>query len=105
MIGFTKLLAASALAFAVVSPAFAAGEETTLEERNVYLFMNGKMISAKATDATHAMAMKEFKPLANGTMIYRSGGKFYIATDRKMGNGKMLSTEMFGRDLGIGSQS
>ena len=56
MTRFTKILAASALAFAVVSPALAE-EQAVLKERNVYLFMNGKMASTTATEATHAMAM------------------------------------------------
>src|SRR4051794_1445458 len=90
MSGFTKIVAASALVLAFASPVLAA-EENVLQERNFYVFMNGKMVSEKATDATHAMAMKEFKPIADGTIIYRSGGKYYMATDKKMSSGKMLS--------------
>ena len=103
MNGFSKILAASALAFAFVSPALAA-EEAVLKERNVYLFMNGKMVSTTTTEATHAMAMKEFTPIKDGTMIYVSGGKYYIGTDKKMADGKMLHTAFFGKDLSAGSQ-
>ncbi len=99
----SKLLLASALAVTAVAPVMAQ-EETTLSERNVYLFMDGKMIHMQVGDATHAMIMREFKRLPNGTMIYVSGGKFYMAEDKKMPDGKMLSTEIFGKDFGIGSQ-
>jgi hypothetical protein len=100
----SKLLMASALALSVVAPAMAQ-EENALAERNVYLFMNGKMVHMQVNDTTHAMIMREFKPLPAGTMIYYTGGKFYMAEDRKMETGKMLSTEVFGRDFGIASQS
>jgi hypothetical protein len=87
----SKLLAASVLAFSFAAPALAQTPETQqLDERNVYLFMNGKMVHMKANDATHAMIMKHFKPLTNGTMIYFSGGKFYMAQGRKM------ATEIYG---------
>jgi hypothetical protein len=100
----SKLVAAALLALTFTVPALAQ-EESTLAERNVYLFMNGKMVQMKAPESKHAMMMKEFKPLANGTMIYVSGGKLYMARDKKMSGGKMMSTEIFGRDFGIGSQS
>lgn len=81
----SKLLVASALAFSFAAPALAYTPEThQLDERNVYLFMNGKMVQVKADDATNAMIMKHFKPLKNGTMIYVSGGKFYMAQSRHM---------------------
>ncbi len=101
---FKNLLVASLLAMSAAAPALAApGEETTLQERNVYLFMDGKMVRMAVSDAGHAMAMKMFKPLPNGTMIYRSGGKLYMASDSKMDSGKMLSTELFGYELLIRS--
>jgi hypothetical protein len=63
--------------------------------------MNGKMVHMKASDATHAMAMKEFTPMEDGTLIYVSGGKIYMAPNKKMANGKMLHSEMLpGMDLG-----
>jgi hypothetical protein len=37
-------------------------------------------------------------------MIYYSGGAFFAAEDEMMPNGKMMSSEIFGRDLGAGSQ-
>lgn len=98
-----KLAVASIVALSCVVPALAQ-EENTLAERNVYLFMNGKMVQMHATDATHAMIMKEFKPAPAGVMFYVSGGKLYMAQDRKMSGGKMLSTMVFGKDLGISSE-
>ena len=103
MTGLSKILTACVLAFAVATPALAQ-EQTALKERNVYLFMNGHMVTTTATDAIHAMAMKEFKPIKDGTMIYVSGGKYYIATDKKMASGQMLHTEIFGKDLSVASQ-
>ncbi len=99
----SKILLASALAVSAAAPAFAQ-EQNTLQERNVYLFMDGKMIHTSVNDATHSMIMQHFKPLKNGTMIYVSGGKLYMAEDAKMSDGKLMSSAIFGKDLGIGSQ-
>jgi hypothetical protein len=98
----SSLLLASALALSVV-PAMAQ-EENTLNDRNIYLFMNGKMHRMKVSDAHHAMIMQKFKPMKQGMMIYYSGGAFFVAEDERMPNGKMMSAEIFGRDLGSGSQ-
>lgn len=99
----SKLLVASALALSFAAPALAQ-EESTLLERNVYLFMNGKMVHMTANDATHAMIMKNFKPLKPGTMIYFSGGKLYMSADTKMPDGKRMSTEIFGKEMIPGSE-
>jgi hypothetical protein len=100
----SKLLLASGLALSLVTPVMAQ-EQNTLEERNAYLFMNGKMIRMRVeSDATHAMIMRNFRPLPNGTMIYSSGGKLYIGQDRRMRNHQMMSTMIFGPELGAGSQ-
>jgi hypothetical protein len=98
----SKLLVASTLALSFAAPALAteAPESQTLLERNVYLLQNGKMTRATVNDTTHAMIMREFKPLKAGTMVYVSGGKFYIGEDRKMTSGKMLHHEVFGREIG-----
>ena len=34
------------------------------------------------------------RQLATGTIIYRSGGKFYLLEDKKMGNGSMMFSDM-----------
>jgi hypothetical protein len=95
----SKLVVASALALSFAAPALAQSPESqTLEERNVYLFMNGKMVHMHAGDATHAMIMKHFKRLKTGTMIYISGGNIYASADTKLPSGKMMSAEIFGRD-------
>jgi hypothetical protein len=102
MTSLSKVLLATALAVSCAAPALADAAIQTLAERNVYLFKNGTMVSVPTTEATHAMAMKEFKPLKNGTMVYVSGGKFYIGEDRKMTDGKMLHSMIFGKDLSAG---
>jgi hypothetical protein len=105
MLGFSKTIAAAFLVFSFAAPAMAQvvkePEAVQLQERNVYLFMNGKMVHMKASDATHAMVMKEFTPMADGALVYVSGGKLYMAPNKKMADGKMLHTEMLpGFDLG-----
>jgi hypothetical protein len=108
MKNLSKILVASVLALSFATPVLAQSpkepESAQLLERNVYLFMNGTMVSAKASDATHAMAMQEFTPIKDGTMIYVSGGKYYMASDKKLANGKMLHAEMFPKDRGLPAQ-
>lgn len=100
----SKIIMASALALSFAAPALAQ-EMNTLAERNVYLFTpDGRMVKMSASDATHAMVMDHFKPAKAGMMLYVSGGKTYFAEDTKMPDGKMMSTAIFGKDLGIGSQ-
>lgn len=107
MKNISKLLVASALTLAFAAPVLAqptggAPETLTLAERNVYLFVDGKMVRMTAGDTTHAMIMKEFKPMKAGTMIYYSGGRYYMAEDKKMSSGKMLHHEIYGREIGAG---
>ncbi|HZP78672.1 MAG TPA: hypothetical protein VFB45_21210 [Pseudolabrys sp.] len=98
---FKKVLLASALTMSLAAPALAVDSDAlTLQERNVYLFMDGKMVHTPVSEATQATVLKEFKPLKSGTMVYVSGGKFYIGENKKMADGKMLHTMIFGRDLG-----
>ena len=66
-----------------------------LKDRQAYyLDTSGKMRRITLNDAGHAMMMKETKPISNRTVIYRSGGKFYLMEDKKMPDGSM----MFDRD-------
>ena len=95
----SSLLLASTLAL-FAAPALAQ-EETTINSRNVYLFMKGKMVHKPVDDAGHAMIMKRFKPMKTGMMIYYSGGQYYAAEDAPMENGKMMSTEIFGKTFGF----
>jgi hypothetical protein len=94
-----SLLLASLVALSA-APAFAQ-EETTVNNRNIYLFMKGKMVHTSVNDAGHAMIMKRFKPMKPGTMIYYNDGQFYMAEDSKMESGKMMSEEIFGRTFGF----
>jgi hypothetical protein len=95
----TSVLLASAMALFAATAS--AQEETTVKDRNIYLFGNGKMVHMSANDATHAMIMKRFKPMKPGMMIYYSGGQFYAAEDAPMENGKMMSSEIFGKTFGF----
>ena len=96
----SKILVASLLAIGIagsVEAQVSGDANMTLEERNVYLFTpDGRMIRMKANDDTHAMLMKNFKPMAAGTIVYRSGGKIYMATDTKLDTGKMMHEAIFG---------
>jgi hypothetical protein len=106
----SKLLVAAALTLPLASsfaaPVLAQEQEgQTQLERNVFLFTpDGRMIRMKGSDASHAMAMKHFKPLTAETMIYVSGGKAYLVPNTKMADGKMLSQEIFGKDFAAGTQ-
>ncbi len=98
----SKILVAGALVFSFAAPVMAA--ETEDSEGMVYEFLNGKMYKAHVSgEAMHGM-MSHFRALRSGTMIYSSGGHFYIAEDTRMSGGKMMSTMIFGEDLGAGSQ-
>ena len=100
----SKIIVASTIALSFAAPALAQ-EMNTLAQRNVYLFTaDGRMVKMSANDATHTMIMAHFKPMTAGMMFYVSGGKTYFAEDSKMPDGKMMSTEVFGKDLGIDSQ-
>jgi len=94
-----SLLLASMLALSA-APALAQ-EEATIGDRSVYIFGNGKMMHKSVDETGHAMIMKHFKPMKAGTMIYYSNGRYYMAEDAKMENGKMMSEALFGRTFGF----
>lgn len=95
----SKILLAGAVVFSFAASAMAAGSEDT--EGMVYEFLNGQMYKTHVGENTMHGMMSHFRRLRNGTIIYSHGGHFYIAEDHKMSNGKMLSTMLFGQDLGI----
>jgi hypothetical protein len=102
MNAISKVLLATALTLSFAAPSLAqqqgTPESSTLLERNAYLFTpDGRMIKMSVNDATHAMIMKNFKPLRAGTMIYFSGGKAYAAADKRMRGGKMMSQMIYPR--------
>jgi hypothetical protein len=95
----SKLLMASAIALSFVAPALAQDAHPT-----VYLFMpNGQMTRMEVSDANQAMIMKHFKRMRTGTMISVSGGKVYVAQDRMMHGGHMMSEMIFGNAAERGS--
>lgn len=100
----SKVLIGSALALTIAVPLFA-HEEKTLEERNVYLFTpDGRMISRSVDEQKAALIMRNFQKLDTAMMAYASAGALYVIRDKKLDNGKMLSVEIFERDLGIAAQ-
>jgi hypothetical protein len=100
----SKLAMTSVIALALAAPLFAQ-EQNTLLERNVYLFTpDGRMIKMAVDEQKQAMIMRNFQPMSTPMLAYASAGKVYMTEDRKMENGKMLSAEIFGVDLGLGSQ-
>jgi hypothetical protein len=88
----SKLLIASAIALSFAAPALAQESRPT-----VYLFMpNGQMTKMEVSDATQSMIVKHFKRMRAGTMIYVSAGKVYVAQDKMMRGGQMMSDMIFG---------
>lgn len=98
----SKALLAGVLVFSFAAPSMAAESEDSAGM--VYEFVNGRMYKAHVTDeAMHAM-MSHFRRIRNGTLIYSAGGKLYLAEDARMHDGKMMSTAIFGEDLGAGHE-
>jgi hypothetical protein len=88
----SKFLVASAIALSFAAPALAQESRP-----NVYLFMpNGQMVKMEVSDATQSMIVRHFKRMRVGTMVYVSAGRVYIAQDRMMRGGHMMSEMIFG---------
>jgi hypothetical protein len=62
------------------------------------------MYKAQANEGTMYNMMSHFRRLPNGTIVYSAGGRLYIAQDRRMSNGQMMSTLLLGRDLSFGAR-
>ena len=92
MTSIRNLLAASVVAVAFVTPAFAqGGGGGELETgRFMYVGMDGKMTTITANAKSTAMMMRYAKPVKAGTIFFRSGGTLYMAQDRMMPGGVML---------------
>jgi len=89
------VLAVASLAGVLATTAVRAEEIRDVEDRHaMYLDAGGKMQMITLNEKGHAMVMKYCRPLKNGAMIYRAGGKFYVVEDRKMANGEMLYSSM-----------
>jgi hypothetical protein len=95
----SKLLITSAIALSFAAPALAQESRP-----NVYLFMpDGQMAKMEVSPATESMIMKHFKRMRVGTMIYVSAGRVYVAQDKMMHGGHMMSEMIFGSAAGRGS--
>ena len=90
------VLAVGIVAVVASTAARAVDVETAhIDERHaMYFDPNGTMKKFTLNDAGHAMMMKNARALAAGTIIYRSGGKFYLLEDKKMADGKMMFADM-----------
>ena len=88
----SKLLIASAIALSFAAPALAQESRP-----NVYIFMpNGQMVKMEVNESTQPMIMKHFKRMRVGTMVYVNAGRVYVAQDRMMHGGRMMSEMIFG---------
>ncbi len=54
----------------------------------------GKVHHIKVKPGHHKMLMANAKPMAAGTVIYRSGGKYYMATDPKLSDPKFYESTL-----------
>jgi len=91
----TILAAGIATVFASTAARAVDNETANVEDRHaMYFAANGTMQKFTVNEAGHAMMMKNARALAAGTIIYRSGGKFYLLEDKKMANGKMMFADM-----------
>ena len=87
------VLAAAGLAAVLATTAVRAEEIRDVEERHaMYLDTQGRMHMMTLNAAGHGMMMKHGRPLPAGAMIYRSGGRFYMLENKKMGRGMMFDT-------------
>jgi hypothetical protein len=89
-----KVLLVLALVSTFGAPVIAAENEDS--EGMIYGFLNGRMYKSHVDRNTMHSMMSHFRPLPNGSMIYSSGGRYYIARDRRMSNGEMMSTQILG---------
>src|SRR5262249_34928434 len=86
-------LAAASFAAVLATTAVRAEEIRDVEERHaMYLDSQGRMHMMTLNAAGHKMMMAHAHAVPAGAMIYRSGGRFYILENRKMGRGMMFDT-------------
>src|SRR5262245_49917740 len=94
----TTLLLISVVTVAGAAPAAAQEEQNVLRENAMmYVDSLGRMSQWKAGQGSHARMMRMGRPLPAGTIVYHSGGRLYMAMNRKMTGGKRL-VEMFRAD-------
>lgn len=94
-----SLLLTSAVVVACASPALAQVEEQNVLRENAMMYVDslGKMSQWRAGQGSHARMMRVGRPVPAGTIFYRSGGRLYMAMNKKMTGGKWL-VEMFRAD-------
>jgi len=90
------LTAAVALACAApgATPTLAQeGMNPIAELQMMYVDQQGRMSKWNAGKGSHQRMMRVGKPVAAGTIFYRSGGKLYMAQNRRATNGRWLVDE------------
>jgi hypothetical protein len=89
-----KALLASAVVLACATPTLAQeGMNPLAELQMMYLDQQGQMSRWRAGRGSHERMMRVGKPVPAGTIFYRSGGRLYMAQNRRAPNGKWLIDE------------
>jgi hypothetical protein len=84
----TMLAGGLALALAAAAPAREFGELEIRERALMYVNpTTGKVMMMRLGNRGHEMIMRNARPLATGTFLYRSGGTVYLLEDK---DGKMM---------------
>jgi hypothetical protein len=87
-------LLTSAVVLACATPTLAQeGMNPLAELQMMYLDQQGQMSRWRAGRGSHERMMRVGKPVPAGTIFYRSGGKLYMAQNRRAPNGKWLIDE------------
>ena len=69
------------------------GMNALAELQMMYLDQQGQMSRWRAGKGSHQRMMRVGKPVPAGTIFYRSGGKLYMAQNKRMAGGKWLVDE------------
>jgi hypothetical protein len=96
------LLAISAVTVAFAAPAMAQnmGQLSSFPPDSALIINSaGRTTMIKPGRSAHAMIMRHARPVGAGVILFRSGGRLYMAHDQKMPGGHMLSEMIMDRQL------
>jgi hypothetical protein len=81
-----NLLLISTIVATCATPALAQVEEQNVLRENAMMYVDslGKMSQWQAGQGSHARMMRMGRPLPAGTILYRSGGRLYMAMNKRM---------------------
>jgi hypothetical protein len=91
-VGLATVLAAGSLHAQGAQPS-TTGSRSGGDGRIEHYDTAGKYHVRSVTPKGHEAMMKEARPLAPGSMVYRSGGKLYVVEDKRLPSGKMMSEQ------------